>query len=147
MLYHLNYWSICNGCLPEGFCTVRFPSSSIMGPPPITEMVHSISNRFFQSFFCMIYRVCQKTPTVQIWWEQIESQYKIPNLGQTIRNHPCNLGQIIRNRPCNLGQTIRNRPCNLGQTIHIRPCNSGRPIWTRLCDLGGAIRNYCFTKC
>ena len=27
------------GCLPEGFCTVRFPSSSIMGPPPITELV------------------------------------------------------------------------------------------------------------
>ena len=75
---------------------------------------------FFQCLSCITDRICQKTPTVQIWWEQIESQYRIPNLGQTIRN-----------RPCNLGQTIRNRPCNLGQTIRIRPCNSGRPIRTR----------------
>ena len=97
---------------------------------------HSISNRFFQCFSCIIDRVRQKTPTVQIWWEQIEFKYRIPNLGQTIRN-----------RPCNLGQTIRNRPCNLGQTIRICPCNSGRPIRTRLCNLGGAIRNSCFAKC
>ena len=39
-----NWWYkdqlvIFKGCLPQGFCTVRFPSSSIMGPPPITELV------------------------------------------------------------------------------------------------------------
>ena len=32
-------WNTVKGCLPDGFCTVRFPSSSIMGPPPITELV------------------------------------------------------------------------------------------------------------
>ena len=101
----------------------------------IEHIDHSISNRFFQCFSCIIDRVCQKTPTAQFWWEQIESQYRIPNLGQTIRN-----------RPCNLGQTIRNRPCNLGQTVRIRPCNSGRPIRTRPCNLDGAIRNSCFAK-
>ena len=31
--------SLNKGCLPEGFCTVRFPSSSVMGPPPIKELV------------------------------------------------------------------------------------------------------------
>ena len=121
--------------LPSGFCS---------GSGYIS---HSISKRFFQCFSCIIDRVCQKTPTVKIWWEQIESQYRIQNLGQTIQNHPCNLGQTIRNRPCNLGQTIRNRPCNLGQTIRIRPCNSGRPIRNRPCNLGGARRNSCFAKC
>ena len=116
--------------------TVNFGSAVSALSVSYRRLRHSISNRFFQCFSCIIDRVCQKTPTVQIWWEKIESQYRIPNLGQTIRN-----------RPCNLGQTIRNRPCNLGQTIRIRPCNSGRPIRTRPCNLGGAIRNSCFAKC
>ena len=117
--------------------------AGLPGPPPPSPAValrlrrfrvlsgslgngHSISNRFFQCFSCIMDRVCQKTPTVQIGWEKIESQYRIPNFGQTIRN-----------RLCNLGQTIRNRPCNLGQTIQTGPCNSGRPIRTRPCNLGG----------
>ena len=34
-----HYILIDKGCLPERFCTKRFPLSSITGPPPITELV------------------------------------------------------------------------------------------------------------
>ena len=43
-----------------------------------SDIHHSISNTFFQCFSGIIDRVCQKTTTVQIWWEQIESLYRIP---------------------------------------------------------------------
>ena len=89
---------------------------------------HSISNKTFWCFSCIIAVVHWNSPTVQIKWGQI---------GWKAWNGP------IQNRSCSLGRPIRIRPCILGRPIRICPWILGGPIWI----LAPSFTNYFTFKC
>ena len=82
--------------------------------------------------FCIIAMVHQNSPTVEIYWEQIEWI----TLSGTIRNHMYHLGGFVRNQQCLLEWPLQNRTCILGWPIRNRPC-----------ILKGTIQTSCIAKC
>ena len=63
------------GCLPEGFCTVRFPSSSIMGPSQITELVPYWDGTSFNQRSVGL-QLCQKPLCTQQPFPETSKQWR-----------------------------------------------------------------------
>ena len=77
------------------------------------HIAHSISNRTFLCFSCIIAMEHRNSPTVKI---------KRGPIGWKTRGGP------IRNRQCTLGRPILIRPCIFWRPIRIYPCTLERPI-------------------
>ena len=76
---------------------------------------HSIANRTFWCFSCLIAMVHWNSPTVVIQWEQIEWKA----FGGSLRNRPCTLGRPMRNRP------FIFKKANTEPSMHFRKANTG----------------------
>ena len=76
------------------------------------KKVHSISNRKFYCFFCIIAMVHQNSPTVEFWQEKIEGNLRRANTEPSVDFRRANTELSVDFRKANMEPYVHFRRAN-----------------------------------